>query len=130
MSGSRTVRVEILGDSKGGQAAFAALDSAAGKTEGVLGRVTGGLGKFGSAIGSAAKLAGGFVIAKAIYDAPGALLGMAQAAADDAASVGRLAERRSRIAAASWDDYKGQDQRHRRGRPEGSASATTTSATR
>jgi hypothetical protein len=105
VSGTRQVKVEILSQAQTG--GFTATDSAAEHTEGVLGRITGGIGKVGSAFGGLAKMAGGFVLAQGILSAPGKLMAMAQSAADDAASVGRL-QVAVQNTGVSWDDYKGQ----------------------
>ena len=62
-------------------------------------------GGLGSALGDVAKVAGGFVIGKAMSDAPGFFLDAAAAAAEDAASTERLKQTIIN-AGGSWDTYK------------------------
>lgn len=63
-------------------------------------------GRFSSALGNVASIAGGFVLAQGIIQAPGFLMEAAQAAADDAANVEKL-KKAVENTGASWDDYAG-----------------------
>ena len=58
---------------------------------------------FGSAIGDAAKIAGGFVMAQGIMKAPDFLMGAAQAAAEDAQATARL-EQALRNSGGAFDE--------------------------
>lgn len=59
---------------------------------------------FGSAMSDVGKIAGGFILANGIMEAPGFLLEAAQAAADDAANVSKLRQAVENTG-ASWDQY-------------------------
>lgn len=93
MSGSRVVKIEILGEAKGVKGAFSEAEQAAGG--------------FGSAIGKVGQIAAGFVIGQAITKAPGFFIDAAHAAADDAASMGRLQQAVTN-ASGSYDKYASQ----------------------
>src|SRR3990167_4393760 len=99
MAGGRTLKLEILGDPKGGQKAFQGLEQSAGKAEGAL-------GKLGRGLAGVAKIAAGFVVGTALTRLPGLLTGMAQAAADDAASMARLQQAVTN-ANGSFEQYAG-----------------------
>jgi hypothetical protein len=69
-------------------------------------KAEGALSHFSGAIGRVATTAAGFVLGKAITDAPRFFFNAAQAAADDAASMGRL-QQAVENSGASWDSYGG-----------------------
>lgn len=64
---------------------------------------TGPLGKLGGALGDVSKIAGGFVLANGIMQAPGFLLDAAKAAAEDEAATARL-EQALRNAGGAYDE--------------------------
>jgi len=72
----------------------------------VLDGVTKKAGGLGSALSGVTKIAGGFVMARGIMAAPGMLMDMTQAAADDAASVAKL-QQAVENSGAKWEDYEG-----------------------
>lgn len=96
------------------QLAFAvrAINEAKGELEGVQrdikgvsDRAEGGagpLGKFGGALGEVAKIAGGFILAQGIMQAPGFFMDAARAAAEDEAATLRL-EQALRNAGGAFD---------------------------
>jgi len=63
-------------------------------------------GGFGKALGGVGKIAGGFVLGSGLLSAPGSLFEMAQGAAEDAASMGRL-EQAVANAEGSFDSHAG-----------------------
>jgi hypothetical protein len=78
----------------------AVVDADTGPFESGIGRVTG-------AMGNLISTAGGFVLGKAFTEAPGALLNLAQGAADDAASLASLQQAVDNTG-ASYSDYSKQ----------------------
>jgi len=79
-----------------------ASDQASGTLKGI-GKEASGLG---GVLGSVSKIAGGIVLGGGLLQAPGALLGMAQAAADDAASIAKL-QQAVENSGGVWETYKG-----------------------
>jgi len=77
------------------------------EASGALGNIEKKAGGVGKAFGDMGKIAGGFVMAQGLMSAPGFLMGMAQSAADDAASVAKL-QQAVENSGASWEKYKGQ----------------------
>lgn len=71
---------------------------------GVLDNVEKKAGGLGSALSGVTKIAGGFVMAQGLMSAPGILLDMTQAAADDAASCAKL-QKAVENTGESWEDY-------------------------
>lgn len=83
MAGERTLKITIVGDAKSAQGALRAVEVSAEQAESKLGRFRDGLGKLGA-------IATGVLAGGALLQAPALLSNMAQSAADDAASMGRL----------------------------------------
>lgn len=67
------------------------------------GKSAGSTSKFGDALGSVSKIAGGFILANGIMAAPGFLLSAAQAAAEDEAATARL-EQALRNAGGAYEE--------------------------
>ncbi|TXH55730.1 MAG: hypothetical protein E6Q97_08200 [Desulfurellales bacterium] len=93
----RKLTIVIAGDAAG---AKKALDGVGDAGQTLEGKISG----LGSAFGNVATVAGGFLLGSAIQQGPGALLGMAQAAAEDSAATARL-EQALRLAGGSFDEH-------------------------
>ena len=74
---------------------------------GVLDKVEKKAGGLGSALGKVGSIAGGFVLAQGIMQAPGFLMGAADAAAEEQASLARL-QKAVENTGGSWDVYGSQ----------------------
>ncbi|MCC7365016.1 MAG: hypothetical protein IT303_11655 [Dehalococcoidia bacterium] len=94
---TRKLEIVIVGDAS---SANKALDSVGETGQRLEGKISG----LGSAFGTVAATAGGFVLGSAIQQGPGALLAMAQGAAEDEAATMRL-EQALRNAGGSFDDH-------------------------
>ena len=94
---SRTLEITFIGDAKPVKQAFSEVDDASGK-------LSTKLGGLGSAFGTVASTAAGFLSAQVIGAAPGFLLGAAQAAADDEAATLRL-EQALRNLGGNFDEH-------------------------
>lgn len=96
MSGDRTLKITILGDATGGKAALAEVSGAAD----TFGQ------KVGGALSDVGKIAGGFIVGKAMTELPGILMDGAKGAVEDQAAMDMLRQAVTNTG-ASYDQYGG-----------------------